>query len=271
MNIRQSSKYAKYLTLIGWKVGKIGKNYYFLRSVPLLGSVIKIQRPPSAIQEKDLEELRKKHKPFQIIVEPNNTEQLSSLRAAHFKLYAHPYLPSKTIVLYLNKSTKRLFLSLKKDVKYALRKAKKNSVKLKECQDISLFRNAWKKAAPWDRYVTSLHDLKALKTTFGKNCLFLIASDSPDAGAIFLKAGDTAYYWQAFTNKSGRKNLLQYEIVWQGILWAKKRGAKYFDFEGIYDERFPNKKWLGFTHFKKGFGGVEKEYPGCFIKNRWGG
>ena len=43
-------------------------------------------------------------------------------------------------------------------------------------------------------------------------------------------------------------------------------GAKILDFEGIFDERFPNKKWKGFTHFKKSFAGYEVEYPGAFSK-----
>lgn len=51
-------------------------------------------------------------------------------------------------------------------------------------------------------------------------------------------------------------------------MWAKKRGCKIFDFEGIYDERFPNKSWLGFTHFKKSFGGYEVSYPGTYTKTR---
>ncbi len=76
-----------------------------------------------------------------------------------------------------------------------------------------------------------------------------------------------AYYWQAFTGTFGRKNQTQYKIVWEGVLWAKKKGVKVFDFEGIYDERFPNKSWRGFTHFKKSFGGYEVEYPGAFVKN----
>lgn len=95
-----------------------------------------------------------------------------------------------------------------------------------------------------------------------------MTTNEASAGAIFLLADSIAYYWQAFTSKGGRGKLTQYKIVWEGILWAKKMGAKVFDFEGIYDERFPNKSWLGFTHFKKSFGGYEVEYPGAFIKNR---
>jgi lipid II:glycine glycyltransferase (peptidoglycan interpeptide bridge formation enzyme) len=95
--------------------------------------------------------------------------------------------------------------------------------------------------------------------------LLLDANDT--SGAIFIVADNMGYYWQAFTNKQGRQSLAQYKIVWEGILWAKKRGARVFDFEGIFDERFPNKSWQGFTHFKKSFGEDEVNYPGCFVKN----
>jgi len=47
---------------------------------------------------------------------------------------------------------------------------------------------------------------------------------------------------------------------------AKKMGCKIFDFEGIYDDRFPLKSWLGFSRFKKSFGGLEVEYPGAYSK-----
>ena len=89
-----------------------------------------------------------------------------------------------------------------------------------------------------------------------------------DAGAIFLIGDETGYYWQAFTNSGGRLSKSQYNIVWEGILWSKKTGATSFDLEGVYDERFPNKSWLGFTHFKKSFGGKSIFYPGAYTKNK---
>jgi lipid II:glycine glycyltransferase (peptidoglycan interpeptide bridge formation enzyme) len=89
-----------------------------------------------------------------------------------------------------------------------------------------------------------------------------------NAGAVFLRTSDTAYYWQAFTNKIGRRKHLQYKVLWEGIRWGKKNGCKNFDFEGIFDDRFPNEKWKGFSFFKKGFGGKEKKYPGAFVWKR---
>ena len=89
------------------------------------------------------------------------------------------------------------------------------------------------------------------------------------AGTIVLIAGRVAYYYYAFTAKEGRKTLAQYGLVWEAIRKAKKRGCRIFDFEGIYDKRFPMKPWHGFSHFKKSFSGKEVDYPGCWKKSRF--
>jgi len=233
MDIRQSKEYAKYLTLIGWKVEKVNGVYCFIKKIPILGDFVKIQRTDKIIN---------KYKPFHLVYEP------LTITPAGFKLSNSPYLPTKTLQLNLTESEEELYKNLKKDARYALRKIER--IQLEKETNFFKFK-----------------EYKNLKKAFGKNCLLL---STPNSSAIFLKAGRTAYYWKAQTNKEGRKNLDQYRIVWEGILWAKSRKAKVFDFEGVYDERFPNKQWLGFTHFKKSFGGREVLYPGSFIKtNFW--
>lgn len=83
------------------------------------------------------------------------------------------------------------------------------------------------------------------------------------AGILMLFWKNTAYYWMAASTKQGDKNYAPSLLVWQALKLAKKKGCNIFDFEGIYDERFPsvNKNWLGFTKFKNGFGGKEIYYP----------
>ena len=44
-DIRQTAKYAKYLKKIGWQVERINEINYFIKKFPLIGSVIKVQRP----------------------------------------------------------------------------------------------------------------------------------------------------------------------------------------------------------------------------------
>jgi len=264
-DIRQTPKYAKYLEKIGWKVEKAGKNYFFIKKIAIIGSVVKAQRP----EEIDIEAftfIRKKHRVFQTIIEPRRASLRGkpNILVKHgYKLSKSPYLPTKTLHLDLTKTTKELFAQLKKDARYSIRKTKK--VNVYEVERAWEFRNAWRLAVDLRRWVPPTSHLQALKKTFGEDALFLVTPGG-ESGAIFLHAGDKAYYWQAFSDKRGREGLYQYKILWAGISWAKKREAKIFDFEGIYDERFPNKKWKGFTHFKKSFGGIEIEFPGAFSK-----
>jgi len=265
VDIRQTLQYAKYLNGIGWSVERINEINYFIKKFLIIGSVIKIQRPEE-IRYHDIKILNAKHRAFQIILEPKTMNDELRTMNFGFKLSKSPYLPTKTLHLDLTLSEKELSNRLKKDARSALRTT--NNSELITNNDIGSFRNSWKEAVGWRRYVPPLSHLVALKKSFENKCLLLQCNSTlkQNAGAVFLIGEKTGYYWQAFTNKEGRKLQAQYKIVWEGILWAKERGAKVFDFEGIYDERFPNKSWLGFTHFKKSFGGYEVSYPGTFVK-----
>lgn len=267
VDIRQTAQYANYLRKLGWTVERIDKVNYFIKKFPLVGSVIKIQRPQK-IRYKDIKILSDKYRAFQVIVEPKNTSQQQTVISNQFKLSKSAYVPTKTLHLDLTLSMNRLISSMKKDAKLAIRKNDQFTINNLQLKEVKKFGDAWKKAVGWRRYVPPLTHLFTLKKSFGNNALFLLANNG-SSGAIFLTSKDVGYYWQAFTNKEGRKLGAQYKIVWEGIKWAKKKGAKVFDFEGIYDRRFPNKSWLGFTHFKKSFGGYEVEYPGAFVKNRF--
>ena len=79
----------------------------------------------------------------------------------------------------------------------------------------------------------------------------------PIAAALFLFYDKKAYYWQAASTKQGKKLSAPSLLVWEGIKIAKKLKGEVFDFEGIFDERFPIESWKGFSHFKKEFGGEE--------------
>jgi len=82
-----------------------------------------------------------------------------------------------------------------------------------------------------------------------------------------LKTKDTANYYHTWTSKHGRVSGAHYKLVWDSILQAKKEGLMFYDFEGIYDSRWPQKKWKGFTEFKKKFGGEVVQFPGSYF--RW--
>lgn len=262
LDIRQTATYAKYLKKRGWTVENKGHVNVFIKKIPFVGSFVKIQRP-EIIDYPRIKALAEKYKAFQIIVEPKTALDAKHLLSLGFKKSDKPYLPTKTLYIDLTKSKEEILEDFKKETRRIVKKLDKLVVK--EEEDIKTFRNAWKKAVPIKRYVPSEKSLKILKKTFRKRALFLVSKDRT-SGAIFLKSNGITYYWQAFSGKRGRKNNSQYKVVWEGILQAKAMGSKIFDFEGIYDRRFPNKNWKGFSFFKKSFGGDEKTYPGTFVK-----
>lgn len=282
IDIRQTPQYARYLKNIGWTVKRIHETNYFIKKFPIIGSVLKLQRPVK-IDFEITNILCRKYRVFQVVVEPGLSAVVGTffednhnlLLSQDFKLSNSPYLPTKTLLLDLSLPMNRLISNMENDCRQSIKKSSDLRFKSHDLRNIEEFRNAWTESVSWKRYVPPLSYLVALKKSFKTNSMFftiqrytsLYRKKETIAGGIFLIGSRIGYYWQAFTNSEGRKALAQYKIVWEGILWAKKMRAKVFDFEGIYDERFPNKSWLGFTHFKKSFGGYEVSYPGTFVKN----
>ncbi|KKR44921.1 hypothetical protein A2434_00865 [Candidatus Woesebacteria bacterium RIFOXYC1_FULL_41_14] len=277
VDIRQTLSYAKYLRSLGWVVERTGEISYFIKKFPLLGSLLKIQRPDE-IRMDTISKLCRKHGVFQIIIEPKNDLDAKYLISSGFKLAKDTYLPSKTLLIDLTESKEDILKKFKKDARQAIRKGSGLNIKEYSTPDeIRIFREGWKKSVKLNRFVPPTEQLIKLKKSFPQSYSLFLASHNIVGriigGVIFTtssheRSNYITYYWQAFTNNEGRTTLSQYSLLWQGILWAKKNGYKIFDFEGIYDPRFPNRSWKGFTHFKHSFGGNEVEYPGCYTKLR---
>src|SRR3989344_4722536 len=93
IDIRQSLHYANFLKSQGWIVeslpaGKAGINNinYFIRKFPLIGSVLKVQRPERLDLNK-VRNLANKYRSFQIVVEPKDESQSELLASNGFKLF----------------------------------------------------------------------------------------------------------------------------------------------------------------------------------------
>ncbi|OGM31404.1 hypothetical protein A2803_05475 [Candidatus Woesebacteria bacterium RIFCSPHIGHO2_01_FULL_44_21] len=261
-DIRQNRKYAEYLKLQNWIVEEHDGVFYYIKKI-LFFSVMKLQRPRE-INYKEIKRLNKKYRAVQVIIEPWSTKEAKELIKKGWQ-QVDPFIPSKTIILDLSKSEEKIYDSFDKDTRYSIRRMQNVAGSMEECKDINLFRKYWKAAVDYKRHVLSTKQLEDLKRIFTKDSLFLIADDGV-SGGIFLVAGDVGYYWYGFVDKEGRKKLSQYKVLWEGIKWARSRSAKYFDMEGIYDERFPIPTWQGFTKFKLGFGGKVVKYPGAYQK-----
>lgn len=285
IDIRQSTHFASYLESLGWTVeslpaGKagIGETNYFIRKFPIIGSILKVQRTKN-LDFDTIDKLCRKHHVFQIILEPKNTVHGSLLTAHGYKLSKSTYLPSKTLQIDLTQSQASILKSIKKDARHAIKQGSGLLIKSYSTpNEIAKWHEAWKNSVKFNRYVPPLKQLLNLRKSFPQsNSLFLASHNIVGriiGGALFTISSHgilnyITYYWYGFTNSEGRTSLSQYSLLYQGILWAKKQGCRIFDFEGVYDSRFPNKSWLGFSHFKRSFGGSEVFYPGCYTKFRF--
>ncbi len=253
-DLRQSLQFALYLQKLGWQAGKINGDQLFIKNIPFLGNFVKIMRPQGRISPKTLKELARKYQAFAVQIN---------------------YSPTKTLRLNLDSPLENILGQMTKEARYEIRKAQANRVIINKSQEIELFARMWAESAfrrgfwlPFKKEIRSVYE------AFGDDAFLLLGylgnlSDldkRPLAGVLILISGKTASYFHAASAPLGRKMSAPSLIVWEAIKLAKEKGCEVFDFEGIYDERFPIKSWKGFTHFKKSFGGKEIEYPKTFTR-----
>lgn len=75
----------------------------------------------------------------------------------------------------------------------------------------------------------------------------------------------TRFYMQSATDSDYKKLPATVGLLTASIFDAKEKGLKFFDFWGIAPENAPpTHPWVGFTAFKKSFGGFARDYSGTF-------
>lgn len=235
LSLRQSSQYACYMRKKGWIIENIKlkipnskkeRNYIhsgarrssndalkywpagpcgnkkrsvnaFVKKIPILGSVIKIQRPPAIPSEKALDHLALKHRALFIKIEPNNSDQLA---ANSFQLDSWPLLPTKTLRLDLKKSEEDLWNNLDSDAQYSIREAEKQlsaySIQLsalekekekekKKEKELKKFHRILKDAGKRQGFPTpSWQDLKNLAGCFDKKAWLVFATHQTPTNGV---------------------------------------------------------------------------------------
>ncbi len=263
LDIRQSDEWASYLKSIGWNVDNVNGTYIYSKKVPILGSVTKIQRAGKGLDLEKLEKILKKRRTFGVYVEPVNLSERGYYVSNGFR-DGKPSLPSKTIIFDLRKTQKELLSEMHYKVRYNIRLAKRKGVEVIESDDIELFSDIWHKAARKRKmFLSQKKEIMAMREAFhGRSNLLLgYFSKVLLSGIMIVSSNTTTHYMYAGSTEMGKKLHAPTLMVWESIIAAKRFGSKIFDFEGIYDERFPLNDWKGFTRFKKSFGGHEIEYP----------
>ncbi len=207
-----------------------------------------------------IKELAKQEKCFFVEIEP--LEELVATSFVNKSTPARRIQPKKTLVLDIEKPEDELFKNFSRTTKYNIRLAEKKGVKIKRQKGYSEdFFSLMQQTK--DRQDFGIHSQeyykKMLELELGslKSEIFFAECDNKIICAtLMIFFGDTATTLHAGSDYKYRQikgpNLLEWEIITS----AKREGFKKIDFWGV-DE----KKWPGLTAFKKGFGGVEVDYP----------
>lgn len=260
-DLRQSEAYGKYMQSIGWKVVKAGEENMFIRQVGPV-AIAKLQRTKFPIEVNNSNRILKERRVVMCKIEPLGTDKYPG-----FSLSNWPLLGTKTLRVNLKPDANKIFGTFKKDCRYVLRKLADSDHRVR-MNNFDNFYEIWERSAKRKSLWIPKHkEYSSLVREFGSRVFCITIDDS--AGALVCMHKHTAFYYYAGSTTEGTKRNLPYLVVWTAMKEAKKMGCKVWDFEGIYDERWPNKGWLGFSHFKKSFGGVEVKFPGSFEKWRW--
>ncbi len=263
-DIRQTREWGRYLQNCNWIVERNDDVNVFIKKIPLTPfSMMKIQRFYGKLNFSNLKRVVSKHRVVYTIFEPMK-------KVVKGKISRSPYLPTKTIIVDLKKSEKQLWNDLTTNAKRILNKNSspelQTTVLIKK-EERKRFYKAWKKASK--TWVMGEQRFNKLLNAYEKNASLWVSESKGEllSGILLLESKDMANYFQTWTSEKGRRIGAHYHLVWQVILECRKKDLEWFDFEGILDERWPQKKWAGFSEFKKKFGGKVVTYPGSFT--RW--
>ena len=187
-------------------------------------------------------------------------------------------LATKTRLVLLTKSRTKILSEMKSKTRYNIKLARKKGVRsiivdvskpserrgvLKDFVKLLNKNNLRTKMFPVSR-----RSIEGMMDSFGKNVYVSAVYKENEliAASLYLVTDGGAYYSLNCSSDRGRKLMSPTLSIWEGILEAKRRGLKWFDFDGIFDDRYPIERWRGFSRFKEGFGGIEVEYMPALTK-----
>lgn len=278
-DVRQTREHAAYLKAIGWTIERSPAGVLaYIRKLPLLGvSVIKIQRVASAVLDYDwMAQLARTHRAVVLYVETID----AALTSHGFRADGGAMLPTKTLVVDLGVSKTRLLAEMKSKTRYNIGLAQRKRLEIKIVTGDTLIKNTLLFNEYYELMEHNSHRLHTFEmprkwlaaqlAAFGNKSFVVMVREKEvlAAAAMFVCSSDSVFYSHNGSTAEGRQLFAPTLAVWQGMLEGKRRDLHWFDFDGIYDERYPLPRWKGFTRFKLGFGGETVVFPPvqrCFL------
>lgn len=283
---RQTPEWGTFLEHLHWKAevftSPSGHTIYaFIKIIPIIGTMVKIQHPKGPIPFEQIEEIVKKYNATVVIIEPDVTGfNEKEYRAHGYSVSKMRYVHSSTIKIDIRPSEDTLLRSFSQNARRNIKKASKSLdvkvIDLKNKDGESAMKSFYALYTALGKikkfYVPGGDEIFAKMNAFRQNSSILFAYENnrttPIAALWVGFCDKTMIYFHPGNSKRGYELQANYLLAWEAIRLAKKKGVFYFDFESIYDPRYPseNSKWKGYTEFKKKFGGEIVQFPASRIK-----
>lgn len=268
-DLRQNKLWLEYCSRNGYKQVQVAtkdknKKIWGILIPLVFGlKLLKIQRANLDPDWDELKRVKKRNRVVSTVIEPQKVSNKREYTRNGYRQSNFPYLSTKTVVVDLRKSQDLLWSNLSENAKRLIKK--NNKTTMKEVKP-EVFLELWRKNSKI--WTLSIDELKLMKDAMRGKVHFWVSylNEAAQSGVLLVETDDTANYFHSFTTSEGRISGAHYKLVWELMIREKKLGYSFFDFEGIYDKRWPQKRWLGFTEFKSKFGGKVISFPGTFHK-----
>ncbi len=283
IDARQTPQWAEYMKSLDWIVEKVGNTNVYVRIVkPFKHSLIKIQHSKEQPDFARIDEIAKKYNALFVMYEPyviSYDEQLLTKNGYRKSKMKSAF--TSTVLIDLEQTEEKLLKSFSENARRNIKKAQNNKLTVKhihtkdqyDMKEFEKFYHLYQTLGktkgfyvlPYDECVQKLH-------AFNNNSIlsFAYAPDEPEPIAVvwYLHYDRTFVYNHTGITQKGYDLQANALLVWEGLKEGQKLGAKVFDFESIYDPRYPseNKKWIGYSNFKQKFHGETIFYPQAWIK-----
>lgn len=298
----QTSLWAQLKASLGWRTFRItvrdnnkviGGAQILIRPIPVIGALGYVTKGPLlALDDPTLEELvmnrinqecKANNIRYLIVQPPSNRDDISTRMAKWgFRESLLPITPTPytTVLVDLNKDLEDILSEMKSTTRRNIRLAERRGIVVREGTDQELtvfYQTLMATASRQDfkeypeEYWRQFYNFFSLKGN--TKILFATYQGEIVSTLLLVNFGDTVIYKKGgWTGKHA--NLHPNELLhWEAIQWSKRKGYRYYDFEGIPPEAalavqkegaLPREFVGALPRFKLGFGGEVTFFPQAF-------
>jgi lipid II:glycine glycyltransferase (peptidoglycan interpeptide bridge formation enzyme) len=295
---QQTSMWAQVKSVAGWRPARIALSVngavvagcqILVRRVPTLGAIGYVSHGPLVADGDDaalcavldaVQELVRKKRVLYLKLQPppDGPDMAGALCQRQFTPGCLDPAPRMTVRVDLRRSPDEILAAMRARSRTYIRQAQRRGVVTREGgeEELPVFCDlveAISRRKGYNPYPRGYY--QQIWRSFPGRAHLLLAEYKGDilSGTLLLAFGDTVSYKMGGWTSGHRDVRLNELVHWAGMKWARDRGYRYYDLEGIdpavgevilsggdtADLAVP-----GMTHFKLGLGGDVIRFPGCY-------